>query len=92
MLKSVSFFKVLIAAEENIYLALNGMCKACFQKVEKVLKLESSISSVLSMLKAGIQALALTATTQNIVCSVSEESKYGQSTILSAFKASSVGR
>ena len=34
------------------------------QEVEKLLKFESSVSSILSTLKASIQALALTATTQ----------------------------
>lgn len=42
----------------------NSVCKACFQKVEKLLKLESSLSSILSTLQASIQALALTATTR----------------------------
>ena len=42
----------------------NSVCKACSQKVEKLLKFESSVSSILSTLKASIQALALTATTQ----------------------------
>ena len=42
----------------------NVVCKACFQKVEKLLKLEDSVSSILNTLKASIQTLALTATTQ----------------------------
>ena len=42
----------------------NVVCKACFQKVEKLLKLEDSVSSILSTLKASIQTLALAAMTQ----------------------------
>ena len=42
----------------------NSVCKACSQKVEKLLKFESSVSSILITLKASVQALALTATTQ----------------------------
>ena len=38
------------------------VCKACFQSVEKLLKVESSSSSILDTLKASIQALALTQT------------------------------
>ena len=45
-------------------LSSNSVCKGCSQKVKKLLKFESSVSSILSMLKASIQALALTATTQ----------------------------
>ena len=53
----------------------SSVCKACTQKVEKLLKFESSVSSILSTLKASsIQALALTATTQVLWCSASEES------------------
>jgi len=46
------------------FLPSNSMCKAYSQKVEKLLKFESSVSSILSMLKASIQALALNAMTQ----------------------------
>ena len=42
----------------------NSVCKAYSQEVEKLLKFESSVSSILNTLKASIQALALTATTQ----------------------------
>jgi len=35
------------------------VCKACFQSVEKLLKVESSSSSILDALKASIQATAL---------------------------------
>ena len=38
------------------------VCKACFQSVEKLLKVESSSSSILDTLKDSIQALALTQT------------------------------
>ena len=33
------------------------VCKACFQSVEKLLKVESSFSSILDTLKASIQTL-----------------------------------
>ena len=63
------------------------------QKVEKLLMLESSVNSILSTLKASIQALALTATTPaNAVCLASEENKHGYTTFSSTFKASSIGR
>ena len=53
--------------------------------------LESSISSILSTLKASIQVLALTAMMLACaVCSASEASKHCQSTFSSAFKASSL--
>jgi len=38
------------------------VCKVCFQSVEKLLKVESSSSSILDTLKDSIQALALTQT------------------------------
>ena len=49
----MSFFKVLDAAEES-GLPSNSVCKAYFLKVEKLLKLESSVSGILSTLKASI--------------------------------------
>ena len=51
-------FKVLDAAPSN------SVCKACSQKVKKLLKLESSVTNILSTLKGTIQALAQTAMTQ----------------------------
>jgi len=38
------------------------VCKACFQSAEKLLKVESSSSSISDTLKASIQVLALTQT------------------------------
>ena len=54
------------------------VCKACFQSVEKLLKVESSSSSILDTLKDSIQALALTQTImqQYTVWSTREESEH----------------
>ena len=52
-------FRVLDAAEEMSTFYYNSVCKACSQKVEKLLKFENSVNSILSTLKASIQALLL---------------------------------
>ena len=70
-------------------IATSSVCKACSQKIEKLLKFESNVSSILSMLKASIQALALTATTQAPLLS---EQREHQSTFSTAFRASGIGR
>ena len=63
------------------------MCKAYVHKVEKLLILKNSLSSIFSTLKARIQALALIVTMPaSAVCSVSKESKHGQSRFSSGVK------
>ena len=52
-------FTVLDATEEMSTFYYNSVCKAYSQKVEKLLKFENSVNSILSMLKASIQALLL---------------------------------
>ena len=49
-----------VGGSKTELLPSDRMCKACFQSVEKLLKVESSASSIVNMLKASIQALALT--------------------------------
>ena len=51
-----------VGGSKTELLPSDRMCKACFQSVEKLLKVESSSSSILDTLKASIQALALTQT------------------------------
>ena len=49
-----------VGGSKTELLPSDHMCKACFQSVEKLLKVESSASSIVNTLKASIQALALT--------------------------------
>ena len=63
------------------------VCKACFQSVEKLLKVESSSSSILDTLKASIQALALT---QTISSTQSGQRERRERTFQPTTKASSV--
>ena len=58
MLGSVSSFRVLDAARE--VLPSDCVCKACFQGVENLPKVESNPSSILNMLKASIQPSVFT--------------------------------
>ena len=49
-----------VGGSKTELLPSDRMCKACFQSVGKLLKVESSASSILNTLKANIRALALT--------------------------------
>ena len=55
LFQSVGGSKMELLPSDRVY-------KACFQSVEKLLKVESNASSILNTLKASIQALALTQT------------------------------
>ena len=67
------------------------VCKACFQSVEKLLKVESSSSSILDTLKDSIQALALTQTISGTQSGQrSREESEHQRTFQPTTKASSV--
>jgi len=54
------------------------VCKACFQSVEKLLKVESSSSSILDTLKASIQALALTQTISSTIHGSTQSGQRGK--------------
>ena len=51
-----------VGGSKTELLPSDRVCKACFQSVEKLLKVESSASSIVNTLKASIQALALSST------------------------------
>ena len=59
---SVSELFQSVGGSKTELLPSDCVCKACFQSVEKLLKVESSSSSILDTLKASIQSLALTQT------------------------------
>jgi len=48
-----------VGSSKTELLPSDCLCKACFQSVEKLLKVESSSSSILDTLKASIQASAM---------------------------------
>ena len=51
-----------IGCSRSEVLPSDCVCKACFQKVDKLLKHKGSINCILKMLKASIQAFALVQT------------------------------